>query len=82
MSSIVSEILASAKRGSVNQIKDLNDCSDRLANKCEELKQTLYWDLNKEFVDYESLHEPSLDLLAQVAMGVWQGVTMDSLKYR
>lgn len=62
----MSEILASAKRGSVNQIKDLNDCSDRLANKCEELKQTLYWDLNKEFVDYESLHEPSLDLLAQV----------------
>ena len=66
MSSIVSEILASAKRGSICQVKDLHDCNSKLSAKCHDLKQTLFWDLKKEYEEFELLHEPSTDLVNQV----------------
>jgi len=66
MSSIVSEILASAKRGSICQLKDLHDCSAKLSSKCHDLKQTLFWDLKKEYADFDLLHEPSCELVVQV----------------
>ena len=66
MSSIVSEILASAKRGSICQLKDLHDCSGKLSSKCHDLKQTLFWDLKKEYAEFDLLHEPSCELVVQV----------------
>jgi len=66
MSSIVSEILASAKRGSVCQQKDLNDCIEKLASNSHSLKQALLWDLKKDHCELEILHEPSLDLVVKV----------------